>query len=232
MTTASLTRPDAPARPARTGDPHLTRILLDPRTRTGRQDLTDATSLHRLAMRLAPEHLGPTPRADSGTLFRLDDTPNGPALLVQTADAPLLDRLADRGHTAQARTLAPLLDRLAAGTRIAYRIVAAPSKRAGNSTPELTGKTIPLAGPAADAWWQDRAARSGLTALTMTAAAPVPDATGTAGNGSRYRHRLTRFDGTATIADPALLTAALLTGIGRGKSHGAGLLTIAVLTSP
>ncbi|RSN68457.1 type I-E CRISPR-associated protein Cas6/Cse3/CasE, partial [Streptomyces sp. WAC 05379] len=40
-------------------------------------------------------------------------------------------------------------------------------------------------------------------------------------------HRLLQFDGTAHITDPDALTDALLTGIGRAKSYGAGLLSLA-----
>lgn len=42
------------------------------------------------------------------------------------------------------------------------------------------------------------------------------------------RHHLTRYDGTATITDPDALTHALLTGIGRAKPYGAGLLSLAL----
>lgn len=45
------------------------------------------------------------------------------------------------------------------------------------------------------------------------------------------RHSLIRYDGTATVTDPEALAAALLTGIGRGKSYGAGLLSLAPANS-
>ncbi|WP_443065169.1 type I-E CRISPR-associated protein Cas6/Cse3/CasE [Streptomyces sp. NBC_00536] len=40
------------------------------------------------------------------------------------------------------------------------------------------------------------------------------------------RHSLVRYDGTATGTDPQALMAAVLSGIGRGKPYGAGLLTL------
>ncbi len=45
------------------------------------------------------------------------------------------------------------------------------------------------------------------------------------------RHSLIRYDGTATVTDPTALTQAVLTGIGRGKPYGAGLLSLAPATT-
>lgn len=43
---------------------------------------------------------------------------------------------------------------------------------------------------------------------------------------NRIRHARTRFDGTATITDPARLRHTILNGIGRAKAYGCGLLSI------
>jgi CRISPR system Cascade subunit CasE len=223
-------------------DPHLTRILLDRRTPAGREDVRDATALHRLAMRLVDEDLGTTPRHAGGVLFRLDDGAVAATLLVQTLHAPRLDRLADRGHRHETRPLSPLLERLVPGTRLVYRLVAAPSKRVARTGhvggdpadpvdqhPDRAGKVVPLSGADADAWWSRRAAEAGLDALAVRETVVVGDARATSGSGHRIRHQLRRFDGTATAADPGLLRAALLTGIGRGKAYGAGMLSVAVI---
>jgi CRISPR system Cascade subunit CasE len=44
------------------------------------------------------------------------------------------------------------------------------------------------------------------------------------------RHSLVRYDGTGLITDPEALTQALVAGIGRAKSYGAGLLSLAPAT--
>ena len=41
------------------------------------------------------------------------------------------------------------------------------------------------------------------------------------------RHAVVRFDGIGVVTDPDALRAAVLTGIGRGKSYGCGLLSLA-----
>ena len=232
-TAAVVTAAAAPATAAvvcgATSEPHLTRILLDPRTRNGRADLQDAASLHRLTMRLAPETLGSTPRQEAGVLFRLDDTPAGPVLLVQTAGAPRLDRLAERGHQTASRPLGPLLDRLLPGLRVAYRIAANPTRRDGNSRPETKGKLQALTGQDALEWWARRAADAGLGSVLVDTTSPAPALTGISSNGQRFKHAVTVYTGTAVVTDPDALRTAISIGVGRGKAHGAGLLTIAAL---
>jgi hypothetical protein len=46
-------------------------------------------------------------------------------------------------------------------------------------------------------------------------------------SGGRIRHTLTQFDGVAAVAEPTTVTSAIITGVGRGKSYGCGLLSIA-----
>jgi CRISPR system Cascade subunit CasE len=56
----------------------------------------------------------------------------------------------------------------------------------------------------------------------------LDDVTGRRG-GTRIRHALTRYDGIAVVTDPDALRRAVLGGVGRGKSYGAGLLSLAPL---
>ncbi|MFE2267239.1 type I-E CRISPR-associated protein Cas6/Cse3/CasE [Streptomyces griseosporeus] len=51
----------------------LTRLVLDPQHPAVRADLADVDSLHKTLMRLVPDHIGPTPRATAGLLFRKPD---------------------------------------------------------------------------------------------------------------------------------------------------------------
>ncbi|WP_407109613.1 type I-E CRISPR-associated protein Cas6/Cse3/CasE [Streptomyces sp. DSM 116494] len=53
----------------------LTRIVLDPQHAAARADLADVDSLHKTLMRLVPDHIGPTPRATAGLLFRTEPGP-------------------------------------------------------------------------------------------------------------------------------------------------------------
>lgn len=207
----------------------LTRITLNLQDRAVRRDLHNIVGLHQRLMRLMPTELGPNPRAETGLLFRLDETRTGTHLLVQSHHHPDLSQLPRSYGAAATRDLAPLLDRLDTGTIVAYRLAANTSKRLGR-TSERAGKLVALRGEDAQTWWQQRAQRCGLH-LHSLAPLELPDHRGQRPDTAphdRIRHAVTRFDGTATITDPDALRHAVTHGIGRGKSHGCGLLSLAI----
>ncbi|MFE6475656.1 type I-E CRISPR-associated protein Cas6/Cse3/CasE [Streptomyces rochei] len=209
----------------------LTRLVLDPRHPAVRADLADVDSLHKTLMRLVPDHIGPTPRATAGLLFRTEPAPE-PTLLVQTAETPDLTALPTHYGTARTLDLTPLLNSLAPGRTVRYRITAAPTiaRSADNPTPHpLTGKRrgkiTPLTGDDAIAWWQRRATAAGLQPVTVSSR-PRPFPRTRITRSAPY-FTLTQFDGLARITDTTHLTHALKNGIGRAKSYGAGLLSLA-----
>ncbi|MFF9264070.1 type I-E CRISPR-associated protein Cas6/Cse3/CasE [Streptomyces longwoodensis] len=209
----------------------LTRLALDPQHPAVRADLADVDSLHKTLMRLVPDHIGPTPRATAGLLFRTEAGPD-PVLLVQTATPPVLTALPTHYGTARTLDLTPLLNSLTPQRTIRYRITAAPTvaRSAGNPTPhpvtgKRRGKITHLTGDDAIAWWQRRATAAGLHPLTVSALSrPFPRTR--LGRSAPY-FTLTQFDGLARITDTEHLTHALKNGIGRAKSYGAGLLSLA-----
>ncbi|TJZ99593.1 type I-E CRISPR-associated protein Cas6/Cse3/CasE [Actinacidiphila oryziradicis] len=200
----------------------FTRIRLNPHHPVVRRDLADPAALHRTLMRLVPDGLGPHPRQQAGLLFRLETAPGQPpVLLVQTHQPPQLTHLPATYGTAETRDLAPMFHALTPGRHVRYRITANASTRPPSTG--ARGKVIALRGDAALAWWHRRATGAGLAPRTADAA-PRPFRRPT--RHSPY-HALTQFEGTATITDPDTLIHALRTGIGQGKSYGAGLLTLA-----
>ena len=207
----------------------LTRIQLNPRHPAVRKDLADTVGLHKTVMRLAPQNLGERARERAGVLFRLDEDENGAVLLIQTGDQPDLQQLPLGYGQTDTRDLSPMFKALTAGMHVRYRIAANAAKRlrppaeqeaAGRSH----GKVVPLHGEEAAAWWRRRSAEAGLDVHNVLATDLRP---ARARSGAGPRHELTRFDGTATITDPEALTAAIVTGIGKGKPYGAGLLSLA-----
>ncbi|MFD8462381.1 type I-E CRISPR-associated protein Cas6/Cse3/CasE [Streptomyces antimycoticus] len=205
----------------------LTRIILNRHHRRARNDLAYRPGLHKTMMRLLPHPDGPHPRKAGGLLFRLDPGLD-PVLLVQTADTPHLAGLPDGYGDITTRDLTPILTGLTPHLPVRYRITAAPVvSRSADAVPHpvtgrLRGKLTPLTGPDAIAWWQRRAPAAGLHLTSLPAAAPCPFPSPRPGP----YERLTQFDGTATISEPALLATAIREGIGRGKAYGAGLLTL------
>jgi CRISPR system Cascade subunit CasE len=211
--------------------PVLARIRLNPHHRDVHRDLRDATQMHRTVMRMAPDSLGASPRHQMGLLYRLEETDTSSTLLVQAArlDPALLSP--GYGH-ADVKSLGPMFAALRKGLAVRYRIVLNPAKRErlGLDQKNKRGRIIPLSGADADQWWLRRAADAGLHlhVLTPTNLAAVRPRNQQA---PPMRHSLLRYDGTATVTDPEALTQAVLTGIGRGKPYGAGLLSLAPATA-
>jgi CRISPR system Cascade subunit CasE len=199
----------------------LTQVVPDLRHPAVRHDLRDITAVHRRVMSLFPHDLGPQPRQQAGVLFRIDHGPTGPTLLVQSTVPPEPARLPTRYGTTAIRDLTPLVDALHSGMTVHYRIAANAAKRAWKG--DHAGKIVALSGREAEQWWHRKADAHGLR-LQLIHAEPQPAARGRA---TPLRHAISRFDGRATIDDPDKVRAALLSGIGRGRSFGCGLLSLA-----
>jgi CRISPR system Cascade subunit CasE len=206
----------------------LTGVVLDSRNAAVRRDLRNVDGLHRRVMSLIPDGLGPHARQEAGVLYRLEVSRDRLRLLVQSLVEPEFTRLpAGYGHGRTGK-LDLLLDALRPGLPVHYRIAANASLRRprGWTGPGRPGQVVALRGAAAEEWWHKRAAAAGLS-LRSALARPLPDARGRR-DGAPLRHGITQFDGLAIVADVEALRAAVRKGIGRGKSHGCGLLSLLV----
>ncbi|MEU6284804.1 type I-E CRISPR-associated protein Cas6/Cse3/CasE [Streptomyces sp. NPDC047028] len=226
---------------------YLTRLAPHPTSRLAQQELGASShhaSLHRRVMSLFPDGIPEQARTHFGVLFRVEDTPRGCHLLVQSNEPPAPDRLPAGYGTLTTRPLDTLLDALKPGLTLHYRCTASPVRKPGATTRAHYNlpAAVPLNGPAADEWWQRQADKAGLKLLTLHSQ-PVdaardrqtPDGTAPADrtkNSNRIHHHRVRFDGTATIINPDVLRTAVHSGIGRGKAYGCGLLSIAPAPDP
>jgi CRISPR system Cascade subunit CasE len=212
--------------------PLLARIRLNPHSREVQRDLRDAHQMHRTVMRMVPDHLGTSPRRQAGLLYRLDQTDTAITLLVQAAHLDP-DKLPAGYGQADVKSLAPMFSALRENLPVRYRIALNPTKRQRLPLDDKghRGKLLPLSGQEADHWWHRRATEAGLQLhiLTPTNVAPIQRH---GSNDQPLRHSLIRYDGTATVTDPRALADALLDGIGRAKSYGAGLLSLAPAAAP
>ncbi|WP_052849212.1 type I-E CRISPR-associated protein Cas6/Cse3/CasE [Streptomyces avicenniae] len=214
----------------------LSRLTLNPRSRAVQADLGSskaAINLHRRVMSLFPETEGDDARAQFGVLFRVEDTPQGYAVLIQSAHEPDPARLPEGYGALRSRSLDPLLDALKPGRRIRYRCVANAVRRPGATTRELyqLKAIVPLSGRVADEWWQRQAIAAGLDVESVLShpVDTVRGPRGTSGEAAKQhmRHHRTQFDGTAVVTDADQLRERIIAGVGRAKSYGCGLLTIA-----
>lgn len=211
----------------------LTRITPDLRDRKAVADAGNVVALHKTIMSLFPRDLGPNARAAAGVLFRTEQTVGGGVeILVQSAIEPDAEALPRRYGTLIAKPLDPLLNAISEGLPVRYRLIANATRKLGRNT--AAGKplqVIPLAGAEAEAWWQRQAEQTGLKLRDMVAT-PLTSASGVrldkpTSSRQPQLHARTRFDGTAVIEDPAVLRERILAGIGRAKTYGCGLLTLA-----
>lgn len=214
----------------------LTRLVLNPAHRQTHYDLGNAAALHRRVMTLVPDQLGNQPRAQAGVLFRIEpDTPHhttgapkAPVILVQTQVPPDTSRLPG-GYATQTltRNMQPMLTALRPGLPVRYRLLGNAVRRCGpNSTVGKWKQVIPLHGAEADQWWAERSHTSGLTLLTTTSEKAASVST-RHDDTTRINRSAVLYEGTATVRDPGALRTALLQGIGRSKSYGCGLLSLA-----
>lgn len=230
----------------------LVNITVDARCRRlYRNGLLDGHTLHCDLMRLVPDGLGDQPRREAGLLYRMEEAHCGLRVLAQLTAEPRVQALPnDWARSAEQRELTPLLDRLQPGSHVRYRIAANPTKRHGNSAPAAKrGKLATLHGADAENWWHRKALDAGLEP-TQIAATSLPDVLGRPNHRrltqaeppnpnqqqrvydtrtESARHGMTRFDGIATVHDPDRLRAAVTTGIGRARTYGCGLLSLAPL---
>nr|WSZ99240.1 type I-E CRISPR-associated protein Cas6/Cse3/CasE [Streptomyces sp. NBC_00857] len=236
MTTTSTRPATTTTNASTTSTAWLTRLVLNPAHRQVQYDLGNAAALHRRVMKLVPDHLGDHPRAQAGVLFRLEpDTaptpdagPGTPVVLVQTQVPPDTSQL-PTGYTAhvQTRDMHAMLGALRTGLPVRYRILGNAVRRCGpNSTQGKWKQAIPLHGTEADQWWSDRANPAGLD-LTTTRSEPAAAVSTRHDETVRINRAAVLFEGTATVRDPQALRTALLQGIGRSKSYGCGLLSLA-----
>jgi CRISPR system Cascade subunit CasE len=206
---------------------YLSQLVLNERDRTAQRDFSNAHDLHRRIMQAFPDEQRDQPRADWNVLFRHELDSN--VILVQSAIEPDWSRL-HQTYWAKAPSTKPFdLDasQLHAGRIVQFRLKANPSKRN-----KETGKTIGLLHqPEQLAWLERRAAQHGFTLLSVDMV-PTPNVFGMKGKGTAPIRIVTvLYQGVIQIDDPALFSTAIRQGIGRGRSYGCGLLSIARLQS-
>lgn len=246
MTTTAIPAPRTTCAEESIPQAWLTQLVLNPVHRQVYSDLGNTAALHRRVMSLVPDGLGDSPRAAAGVLFRLDtDRVSAPVLLIQTRVAPDTGRLPNGYAQAHTRDMTPMLTALRPGLPVRYRFLGNAVRRCGrNSTAGSWKQAIPLRDEDAVRWWAARASTAGLNLHSLLANAgdpmtayhpptrPPTDTKPAKTSGKRDRpvrvpYAATLFEGVATVSDPSALRDTLLTGIGRGKSYGCGLLSLA-----
>ncbi|MEV0680104.1 type I-E CRISPR-associated protein Cas6/Cse3/CasE [Actinosynnema sp. NPDC050436] len=214
----------------------LSKLTLNVRSREFRRDFADIHELHRTVMSGYPHTDGDIPaRQANGVLWRLDPTQVGYTAYVQSHISPNWTKL-PAGYTttpAEVRPLQPVLDAVTPGRKLAFRLLANPTR---DAVPvELKGKTRRVAHHKPEdqiAWLIRKGEQHGFVIPTAldgqpdVAPSPVPRLTGCK-DGTTVTVDAVRFDGHLVVTDAPAFAHALATGIGRAKAYGCGLLTLA-----
>lgn len=219
----------------------LTKMQLNPARRAARRLLSSPQALHAAVLAgLADAR----PAGDGRVLWRLDRYPHRVLLYTVTPEKPDFTHLVEQAGwpTTEAWDTRPyddLLNSLAVGQRWHFRLTANPvrsGRRAG--WPE----TKPLAHVTVDQqenWLLDRAERLGFRIVPCLVGrrddeSSEPDLAVVDRavrrfdrQGSRVTIATATFQGHLEVIDVAAMRTSLVSGIGRAKAYGCGLLTVA-----
>ena len=218
----------------------LSRLQLNPESRTMRRDLGNRHDLHRTVLSAFPDVAGDSPRSSHGVLFRLelDARRSRAVVLLQSLTEPSWTSLPDDylvgpfDPRVDLKRLDAVLDRIAAGQRYTFKLLANPTVKRGTSLKSghgngerSNGQRVPVRDDGLDGWLLRKAEVSGVTMLGSRRQR-MPDAIGFR-SGRRLTFASVQFDGVLKVADANRMREAVSSGIGSAKAFGFGLLSIA-----
>lgn len=221
---------------------YFSKFLINPQRRGARKLLGSPQALHAAVMATNP----PDVKADDGRmLWRLDISGRNHTLYVLSPEKPDFSALVEQAgwqeRPGESAHYGRLLARLENGQEWGFRLAANPVKRIsiGNRKRD---KTLPHVTPAQQQkWLRERAPQWGFEIIpshdqgledapTVTARKDLSfgrrDANGRLGT---VTLRKAQFDGELRITDVELFRKSLVSGMGRGKAYGMGLMTLAPL---
>ena len=212
----------------------LSKLVLNERNRQVQYDLGNAHRLHQQIMHAFPDEADRHPEGDWNPrqawniLFRQEPEPQSAVILVQSDIEPnwsiLPERyLDDRLDRPVDQKPFVLTSEILEQRRIfQFRLKANPSKR-----DKKTGKTVGFLKPEDQFnWLKKQGDRSGFNPQNVLVN-PAPDIFGKKEGAKPIRIKTVLYQGILEVTDSTAFLSALQQGIGRGKSYGCGLLSIA-----
>jgi CRISPR system Cascade subunit CasE len=203
---------------------YISQLVLNARNREVLRDLSNAHKLHQRIMQAFPdEEDREKPREDWHILFRQE--PDNDQVLVQSAIEPDWSILPE-GYLMNCKgpksfDLDP--DNLTAGRVFQFRLRANPSKR-----DPKTKKTIGFYHRADQLAWLERQGDRCGFCLHVVDVIPSPNVFGIKQKGTApIRLTTALYQGTLEVTNSAAFFPVVQQGLGRGKSYGCGLLSIA-----
>lgn len=211
---------------------YLSRMYLNPQRRHCRALLANPEMLHAAVLASFPP--GTDPVTDNGrVLWSIDRSGEKVALWVLSPEVPSFEHLQEQAGWSQQKTwetraYSGLTGRLMKGQQYAFRLVANPvhivtedgvKKRRVHQTPEYQRQ-----------WLLDRQGAMGVKFLGEEDAATVSVAGSERLVFDRRGRKVTlvrvTYQGILEVTDRDLLERTLISGIGKAKAYGCGLLTL------
>ncbi|MBM7052132.1 MULTISPECIES: type I-E CRISPR-associated protein Cas6/Cse3/CasE [unclassified Rothia (in: high G+C Gram-positive bacteria)] len=220
---------------------YFSRILLNPQRREARKLIASPQAMHAAVLASFPPD-SPVSK-DSRVLWRLDIQGASYTLYIQSPEEPDLRHLQEssgwESRPGETAPLGKLLNKLEKGQSWGFRFTGNPVK----SLPVADGKrgkVVPhVTAEQQLGWLLHKAEQWGFTiAQDPETAQPLANVIGR--NDQRFSRRnphedgalhsvtlrQAQFDGVLVITDVDLFKKSLLTGMGKGKAYGCGLLTL------
>lgn len=204
---------------------YLSQLMLNSRQSQVHKELGNAHKFHQRIMQAFPdEETRDRPREDWHILFRHEPEPYRDVVLVQSEIEPDWSKLPDQYLQNQAVKAVNLTaDQFATNRIFQFRLRANPSKRDSK-----TKKTVGFYHRHDQLTWLERQAdRCGFRLLSADVI-PSPNVFGIKKKGtSPIRIATALFQGVLEVTAPEPFVSTVQHGLGRGKSYGCGLLSLA-----
>lgn len=186
----------------------MTHLISVPLEELRLKDVGDRYEMHQAVMGFYDERLpgaAAERRADANILFRVEEGAAGATVLIQSSAAPR--NVPYTARTRQFEITAP-----DAGTTIRFRVAANAVHRVG------AGGTRPVID--IEQWLEERFDGALTDVVVLQHVVDVR-------RGKGAPLRVDTIEGVAVVGDPVKLAGQMLSGVGRAKAFGCGLLTVA-----
>lgn len=223
---------------------YFSRFMINPQRRGAWKLLRSPQAMHAAVMATLPPD---TDYSEGRILWRLDESKHAPVLYMLSPEKPDLSALAEQAgwqnRPGESAHYGRLLAKLENGQEWAFRLAANPVKRHTN---KQTGKREVFPHVTAEqqqAWIRERAPQWGFEVIPTVEGQDIEECPMVSsrqdlafarrnadGKVGKVTHRKAQFDGALRITDVELFRQSLLSGMGRGKAYGMGLLTLAPLS--
>jgi CRISPR system Cascade subunit CasE len=214
---------------------YLSRLMLDPSSRTVRRDIANCQALHRTVMALFPQDGGIAhARARYKILHRLEVEAECIILYLQSEVEPSFERL-QPGYAVTAPACKKVSGAYAGiqdGMGLRFRLRANPTRKvdtkSGPDGSKRNGRRAPLTTEEQLLAWLDRKGHSGgfrIRTVDISTGGAQARVVGEK-TGSELSFLAVMFEGRLIVTDAQAFRETLGRGIGSGKAYGFGLLSV------